>query len=128
MPSTEAGTLSNLGAAASASGVGQVLGRTLGTKESTIRDQIQSSRNQLLTQLMAATGMSAQMLNSNVELQNFLNSLGSDAASKEARLGIIQSLSETYGNGKTAQKVLESNKPVADIDAEIERLQKELGL
>ena len=53
-------------------------------------------RLQLLNAIKEATGMSAQQLNSNVELQTYLKSLGSEGMTAEANLAIIDNLSKTY--------------------------------
>ena len=75
IPSTERGMVSNLTAAAAASGPGQVASRALGTEAQVHREAIMSSRNMLLNAIKTATGMSAQQLNSNVEFQSWLRAL-----------------------------------------------------
>lgn len=81
---------------------GQEISRTLGTKEQTIRDQLSSKRFAVLRAIQKSTGMSAQQLNSNQELQNMLDSIDNPRASYEARIDTLKTLSEMYGSGKLA--------------------------
>ena len=84
IPSTERGVLSNIGSSIAATGVGQLAGRFGGTDNQTSRDVINSSRIQLLNGIKQATGMSAQQLNSNVELQTWLKAVTDPSQSKQA--------------------------------------------
>jgi hypothetical protein len=74
-------------------------GRTFGTAEQAKRDELKSIRLQLLNAIKEATGMSAQQLNSNVELKTYLDSLGSEGMTKEANLAILDNLSRRYLKG-----------------------------
>lgn len=96
MSSTSAGALSNLITSTQTGTVGQFLGGVFGTEAQSKRDQLKSVRLQLLNAIKEATGMSAQQLNSNVELQTYLKSLGSEGMTAEANLAIIDNLSKTY--------------------------------
>jgi hypothetical protein len=96
MSSTSAGALSNLITSAQTGTSGQFLGSVFGTEAQSKRDQLKSVRLQLLNAIKQATGMSAQQLNSNVELQTYLKSLGSEGMTAEANLAIIDNLSKTY--------------------------------
>jgi hypothetical protein len=102
MTSTSKAPLANLVTSLQTGTVGQVAGRTFGTKEQAKRDELKSIRLQLLNSVKEATGMSAQQLNSNVELKTYLDSLGSEGMSKEANLAILENLSRRYlkGNAK----------------------------
>lgn len=96
MSSTSAGALSNLITSTQTGTAGQFLGGVFGTEAQSKRDQLKSVRLQLLNAIKEATGMSAQQLNSNVELQTYLKSLGSEGMTAEANLAIIDNLSKTY--------------------------------
>ena len=96
MSSTAAGALSNLITSTQTGTAGQFLGGVFGTEAQSKRDQLKSVRLQLLNAIKQATGMSAQQLNSNVELQTYLKSLGSEGMTAEANLAIIDNLSKTY--------------------------------
>lgn len=97
-----AGTLSNIGARAGAA-LGTTVGRATGTKAQTERDVIQNLRMDLVRDIKQATGMSAQELNSNFELQAILDSLSDPyGQSYETAIRTIQRLSEAYGKGSKA--------------------------
>lgn len=102
IPSTERNVLSNIMSATGASGVGQTLGRATGTEAQVERDVINSARQRLVTSIKNATGMSAQQLNSNVELQTMLKSISDPGQSVQAAMRIIDDIEQAYvkGNGK----------------------------
>ena len=101
VPSTERGVLSNIGSATSASGIGQMFGRATGTEAQVERDVINSARLRLVNSIKNATGMSAQQLNSNVELQTMLKSISDPGQSVQAAMRIIDDIEAAYvtGNG-----------------------------
>jgi hypothetical protein len=82
--STQRGGRANLMASAGASLPGRVLGRTFGSSEQTLRDNIQNAIPMIVADLKAVTGMSAQQMNSNVELQLFLRTVGDPSQSIES--------------------------------------------
>jgi hypothetical protein len=73
----------NLLASAAASLPGRVLGRTFGSRDQTQRDNIQTAIPMIVASLKDLTGMSAQQMNSNVELQLFLGTVGDPSQSIE---------------------------------------------
>jgi len=73
--STERGAGENILSSLGASLPGRVLGRTIGSPEQTERDNIQAAVPVIVASLKDLTGMSAQQMNSNVELQLFLRTL-----------------------------------------------------
>ncbi len=81
--STERGPMDNLVASAGASLPGRVLGRTFGSREQTLRDNIRTAIPMVVASLKDLTGMSAQQMNSNVELQLFLGTVGDPSQSIE---------------------------------------------
>jgi hypothetical protein len=81
--STERGAGQNVAASAAASLPGRVLGRTLGFEDQTQRDNIQTAIPMIVASLKDLTGMSAQQMNSNVELQLFLGTVGDPSKSIE---------------------------------------------
>lgn len=106
IPSTQRGALSNLGSSIQASGVGQIAGRVFGTSQQSERDVIASSRIQLLNAIKQATGMSAQQLNSNVELNTWLKAVTDPSQSIEAVNQILDNIEEFVAKGgkpKTSQ-------------------------
>ena len=107
------GGLSNAGAAMSASGVGQSLGGLFGTKEQSERNKIAGEVPLLTQSIKNATGMSAQQMNSNVELQTFLKSLGDPKNDYESNMEIIKNLSKKFGTGEVAGAYGGGNDPLA---------------
>ena len=99
IPSTGRNVLSNIAAGTASSGVGQTLGRLAGTPEQTERDVIKSGRLRLVNAIKNATGMSAQQLNSNVELKNMLDSVTDPSQSIETVNRILDQIQETYLTG-----------------------------
>jgi hypothetical protein len=81
--STERGPAENIIASIGASLPGRVVGRTIGSREQTERDNIQTAIPMLVASLKDLTGMSAQQMNSNVELQLFLNTVSAPDQSIE---------------------------------------------
>lgn len=102
--STERGALSNIAAATQGSALGQMVGRAVGTKEQVERDVINSAKQRLVVAIKNATGMSAQQLNSNVELQTMLKSLSDPSQGYDAAMRIIDSIEEAYVRGKGMPK------------------------
>jgi len=96
MSSTAASGLSNLLTKTQTSAAGQYLGGVFGTENQKNRDVLASTRLQLFNDVKTATGMSASQLNSNVELQTWLNSLGSPGMTKEANQAILTNISNKY--------------------------------
>lgn len=101
IPSTRRSAQENLAISARTSQVGQMLGRASGTQEQSLRNQIQSARLRLLQGIKAATGMSAQELNSNVELQQWLDAVTNPANDVESNRAILNSI----------RSFVEANKP-----------------
>jgi hypothetical protein len=101
IPSTERGALSNVGSALASSRVGQLTGQAFATEAQVERDVINSARNRLVNSIKNATGMSAQQLNSNVELQTMLKSISDPGQSYQSAIRIIDDIENAYvkGNG-----------------------------
>ena len=93
-PATE-----NISARAGASAMGQMVGQYLGTPEQTARDTIEQTRPLLMQAIKNATGMSAQQMNSNVELQTFLRAATDPQLSIQANINALNNLSKLYGLG-----------------------------
>lgn len=94
------GVLSNLGASISSSGVGQAVGRAVGTENQSARNSIKQARPLLLQYIKNATGMSAQQMNSNVELKLWLEAATDpqlDVRANREALGRIQQMIGTGG-------------------------------
>jgi hypothetical protein len=111
VPSTERGPLSNVASAVASSRVGQLTGQAFATEAQVERDVINSARSRLVNSIKNATGMSAQQLNSNVELQTMLKSISDPGQSYQSAIRIIQDIENAYvkGDGMLPKK----NKPSA---------------
>jgi hypothetical protein len=90
MTSPQRTVAENVLASARATGVGQEVERATATQAQTLRDNISNSRQRLLVHIKNATGASAQQMNSNVELQTWLNALTNPRQS-------IETVRETLG-------------------------------
>jgi hypothetical protein len=58
-------------------------------------------RNTLITGLMAATGMSSKMIDSNREMQNYLDAMTSPGQTVKTISDTFNELSRKYGTGET---------------------------
>jgi hypothetical protein len=99
IPSTARNPLSNIASATAATGIGQTAGRFVGTEAQVEREVINSARTRLVNSIKNATGMSAQQLNSNVELQTMLKSISDPGQPIEAALRIIDDIENAYVKG-----------------------------
>lgn len=118
IPSTERNALSNIAAATAATGVGQAAGRFIGTEAQVEREIINSARTRLVNSIKNATGMSAQQLNSNVELQTMLKSISDPGQPIQAALRIIDDIENAYVKGAGMPKKgvpAAGGKPAANV-------------
>ncbi len=103
---------------------GQQIGRSLGTPEQTLRDQLAAQKLAVLRAIQKTTGMSAQQLNSNQELKTMLDSIDNPNASYEARKSTLEMLSNMYGSGKLGKEPNPSSKePISQNGWKIEVVQ-----
>lgn len=100
IPSERRGALENIPAYLGATPPGQEVGKALGTQSQSQRNALQASARQLLTAIKAATGMSAQEMNSNVELQQLMSAISSPTQSIESVREILSRISRNYGLGR----------------------------
>lgn len=77
--------------------VGKPFGRALGTKEQATRDKIINVRRMLVTQIADAAGLSAQEMNSNVELQGLLDAATDPTQSIETVEETLNEIERLYG-------------------------------
>ena len=96
MTSESKNAFSNLLTSLGTGTIGQAGARLVGTTAQSKRDELASVRLQLFNAVKEATGMSSSQLNSNVELQTWLNSLGSPQMTKEANLAILTNIENRY--------------------------------
>lgn len=84
---------------AAASGIGQTVAGFVGTKAQETRDKIANSKPLLMAAIKQASGLSSQMLNSNAELQFYLQAATDPARSLAANRAALDHLDKTYGLG-----------------------------
>jgi hypothetical protein len=71
---------------------GQDINQVVASPQQTMRNQIEAKRPLLLTAIMRATGLTATQLNSNVELQNYLKTMGSATADDASTIAALKDL------------------------------------
>lgn len=84
------------------SSLGREAQKMVGTKTSKYLSEITNSRKLLATAIKNATGMSAQEMNSNTELQLMLDALTDPTQGIEAARSTLDTLQELYGAPRTA--------------------------
>jgi hypothetical protein len=126
--STARSPLANIGARLSASGVGQTFGGALGTENQRHRQEIEQTRPLLLNLIKEATGMSAQQMNSNAEMQLYLQAATDPKLTVEANRSALANLDKMFGLGlaqrpkeNAASTVPAGNDLAAAARAELER-------
>lgn len=100
IPGETRGTGANIAAYAAGTAPGQAVGQALGTRAQTVRNELQSLARTLITDIKNSTGMSAQEMNSNVELQQMLAAVSNPTQSIESVRAIVQNLSQRFGLGQ----------------------------
>lgn len=89
----------NVSAAIRASGPGQLAGKVLGTKEQSARNKINQMRPLLLQEIRQASQMGARGLDSNKELEFYLQAATDPARDIQANIAAMQVLENAYGLG-----------------------------
>lgn len=109
--STAQGALSNLGAGIGSSGIGQYVGGKLGTENQRQRQEIEQTRPLLLNFIKEATGMSAQQMNSNAEMQLYLKAATDPTLTVEANRSALANLDKMFGLGLAKRPPENPNAP-----------------
>lgn len=104
IPSSRRGGAENVWDYLSVSAPGREIQRAFGTETSKHLTDITASRKLLATAIKNATGMSAQEMNSNVELQLMLDALTDPTQGYEAALSVLGTIEELYGAPKAPAK------------------------
>lgn len=104
IPSSQRGGAANVWDYLSVSAPGREIQRAFGTETSKHLTDITASRKLLATAIKNATGMSAQEMNSNVELQLMLDALTDPTQGYEAALSVLGTIEELYGAPKAPTK------------------------
>lgn len=101
----------NIGARISSSGVGQFFGGTVGTEAQSTRQAIAQKRPLLLNLIKNATGMSAQQMNSNAEMQLYLQAATDPTLSYEANMSALENLDKMFGLGQFKAEIDSDDNP-----------------
>lgn len=97
--STSNSATANVWSSIKSSDVGQYAQRITGTDEQSIRNKIKTQKPALMNAIRQATGLSASAMNSNTELQFYLQQIGDDATDTESQLFALKMIDELYGQG-----------------------------
>lgn len=121
IPSSKTRTpMENIGIyATETSGAAQLAGKIRATEPQSLRNQIQSARLRLLQGIKAATNMSAQELNSNVELQQWLDAVTNPANDVESNREILKSI-RTFVATRSGNKIPTTPSGVKSFGSEAE--------
>jgi hypothetical protein len=92
--------------------------QALGTEASSTRTKITSARRALVQEIKNATGMSAQEMNSNAELQGLLDAATDPTQPLEAVRATLETLDQLYGTGAAGKA---APAPSTNIDALLEK-------
>jgi hypothetical protein len=98
--------MENLSARWSASGLGQLAGQSIGTEVQSVRERINNMRPLLVQTIRQATEMSARGMDSNRELEFYLQAATSPEKDVYSNLAAIQVLDQTFGLGNVLQSTL----------------------
>jgi hypothetical protein len=102
---TENSPIDNLIASSGASPVGQFFGRVLGTKPQSIRASINKLRPLLLQDIRQSTDMGARGLDSEKELEFYMQAATDPTTDIQSNVAAIVVLDEAFGNGEVAQQL-----------------------
>ena len=101
---TNKGTLDNIVAGSSSSAPGQMVGKMLGTKNQSARNEIEMTRPALLAALMKATGMSAKQMDSNAELKLWMRTATDPTLDIQANRAALSKIEQKYLRGSQPQQ------------------------
>jgi hypothetical protein len=99
IPSAERGAFANVFDYISTTSLGREAQRALGTSANKSLNEITGARKLLATAIKTAAGMSAQEMNSNVELQLTLDALTDPTQGYESAISQLDTLEQLYGTG-----------------------------
>lgn len=96
--------------------VGQAIGKRAGTQEQVLRENIKSQKPALINAIRQATGMSAKAMDSNTELQFYLQQVGGEGVPLESQIYALQLIKEQYGlgGGNTGSMPMQTPLPGGD--------------
>lgn len=96
---TTKSTAYNVARSIASSTPGQIAGRVVGSETQAIRNRINMTRPLLMNAIRQATGLSARALDSNIELQFYLQAATNPAIEIQSNLAALSHLDKLYGLG-----------------------------
>ncbi len=120
----EGGSLQNIWARTKSSSPAQAFQNAMGTSEQKTRNMIKKLRPLLLQDIRQSTDMSARGLDSNKELEFYMQAATDEKTDLQSNLAGIIVLSEAYGDGSVAKELmpLVDMKKLSRIRAEGQRI------
>lgn len=125
--STDENAIRNIGSQAATSTIGQIIGRSLGTQNQSIRDSISQTRPLLLQAIKNATGMSAKQMDSNAELKIWLSAATDPSQGYQANIRALEKLNELYGIGVGTGEMKASAAPKIPASSVINDFRSQFG-
>jgi hypothetical protein len=98
-------TFENITAAASASSIGQQWGRITGSDAQSIRSSINKLKPLLIQDIRQSTDMGARGLDSEKELEFYLQAATDEKTDIQSNIAAIVVLDEAFGEGKVSEKL-----------------------
>lgn len=109
--SVQNGPLANAGAKIANTPVGQFGASIMGTEAQKARESIAQARPLLMSAIKNATGMSAQQMNSNAELQFYMQAATDPSKGYEANMDALKRLDKMFGLGLTGAEEPKPSSP-----------------
>jgi hypothetical protein len=123
---TSKGAIDNIQAYIATTSPLQVAQRMIGGESQKLRDNIAQQRPLLVQAIRRATGMSASEMNSNVELQTYLNTATNPEVSVQANLDALDNLSRLFGAGRARREsAADGGTPSPEPAQNIEQLRQQ---
>ena len=116
------GAISNLMARGGSTGIGQAVGGALGTKNQTLRQDINMTRPLLLQAIMKATGMSAKQMDSNAELKLYLSTATDPTMGIQANMKALDRIESMYGGGPKPESAAKTSPSISPPKGAIDML------
>lgn len=104
-------TMSNVYAASEASDIGQFFGRVTGSESQSVRNSIKAQKPLLMNYIRQASEMGARGLDSEKELEFYLQAATDEKRDLQANIAAIAVLDEAYGDGSISSKLREKLDP-----------------
>jgi hypothetical protein len=117
-------TPQNIWASARSSKLGQRLGKTIGTEDQSLRSTIDAIKPLLIQDIRQSTDMGARGLDSEKELEFYLQAATDTTKDIQANIAAIVVLDEAFGDGSVADKLrpLTTTKKITEVSSQGEQI------